>query len=431
MKKACTLFVLSILSVAFLGVLTGFSAGSGGSDTPPVPPPGSPAPRVVGVIQPVPRPLTLAVSVMDDTLQALPGALVTISQQGVDTLFTDSGGYAELPQDAVDHGSMTATIRHPAALRQEITFNVARGYDHFTLVYAVPLWRPEGLQWNDWALRTSNQLDVFQTGPTTITQPFYFDYANLVSRGTVSGYVDGPTPADAHAALVMRATGDAYLDGLTINVDTEGIFGDSVAATVVAVDTTGSPFPGLQVGPAPQLPGYPTAFTVTGTFPQGQPVVFLFRGQPVALAGGGGPVTTSSPCSSLPADQTNPDPDICVLYYTFSPQAQLLGCVGNCNGQSPRKGKFGGKVTGQVGAKVGVSAQGGGTGASLEISESGEVSGWFEEDYDVAPHTQRCWYLCSRETTWFCYDWLSEWFGFPPKVERTYSVGTDVVDTNC
>lgn len=404
---------------------------------------------------PEPRPVVeISFNTMDDELNPLPGADVIVSQSGVDTVVTDGGGFAELSAGAVRWGTMQVSIEHAATLRQTIDLVVPFRFDHFTLVYAVPTWRTETVFLDGDTLRSSNSLDVFMTagGPAV---PFSFDYANLQSHETVSAYVLGPVSDDAHAALVIRPDQTAYVDGLTILVDTEAHYGIGVPATVTAVNEFGDPYPGMTLTSATDLPGYPTAFSVSGTFLIDDPVVFLLEGVPITMPespeeevqlehGEGGVIAEyglwdpnesslilAAPCENLPADETNPDSEICTNPFTFAPQAHLLGCIANCGGQSARSGKFGGKVTGQVGVKVGLEAKGEGGGASLSVSASGSVSGWFEENYEVPPGKQRCWYLCTRETSWYCCDWLCRWFDFPPKVMSVYAVGTDVVDTDC
>jgi hypothetical protein len=392
-------------------------------------------------------------SIMDDELNPLAGADVIFSQDGVtDTAVTDGGGFIALSPGAVQWGDMEVTIEHPATLRQTTTVRVPIRFTDFTFAYAVPTWREETISLAGDSLRSSNDLNVFMAGGGP-PELFSFDYANLQSLEMVSAFVQGPVPQDAHAAIILQADLEGYLS-LTIMVDTEAHYGTGVPATVTAIDEFGNPFPGIQVSPTAGIPGYPTAFSVNGTLPAGVPVVFLLQGVPIE-AGTldeeswedeewemteaevlspypySPDLILAAPCENLPADNTNPDEEICQQPFTFAPKAQLLGCVANCGGQSARKGKIGGKVTGQVGVKVGLEAEGGGGGASIGISASGEVSGHFEESYEIPVGKQRCWYLCSRETSWICYDWCYRWLGMPPKIEHVYAWGTDVQDSDC
>ncbi len=448
------------LSIALLGMVTGLAGHPGllwessslqaaGRDvessatleTAEAPPP-----------EPIP-PLTFAVSLTDDDLMPLPGATVIVSQEGVDTLTTDSEGFAELPAGAVERGELEVLIEHAGALRQYISLKVPFRFDYYTLYYSVPMWRAGAVALDGDSVRTSNELNALVTEAVIMPGTFSFDYANLRSHDMVQRYVEGTVPDSAHTALVIRSDADIFVDSLEIYVDTEDLYGTGVSAAVQAVDILGDPFPGISVTPHPGLTGYPTAFSVSGMLPMDQPVIFLLLGEPAgfsllpdeemdlgvrdgivpggAFSAPGGDLILAEPCENLPADETNPDPDICQHFHTFLPQAQLIGCIANCGGDSNRKGKFGGKVTGQVGVKVGLEAQGGGGGASIGISASGEISGWFEEEYDIPAGKQRCWYLCSRKATFFCCDWLCDWFGLPQKVEHVYAVGTDVVDQDC
>jgi hypothetical protein len=348
---------------------------------------------------------------------------------------------------------MEVTIEHPSTLRQTTTVRVPIRFTDFTLTYAVPTWREEMISLGGDSIRCTNDLVLlFQRIPAP---PYLlpFQVSMLQSREIIAAFIEGSVPDDAHAAFALNVHETATLNELTIMIDTEAHYGTGLPAAVSAVDESGAPYPGITLSPEIAYPGYPTSFSVSGTLYEDYPVVFLLHGVPLEEPAnldddyweeedGAGeafmlPFTDeaglilAAPCENLPADNTNPDEEICQQPFTFEAKAQLLGCVANCGGQTPRKGKIGGKVTGQVGVKVGLEAEGGGGSGSIGISASGEISGHFEESYEIPVGKQRCWYLCSRETTWYCYDWCYRWLGFPPKIEHVYAWGTDVQDSDC